>query len=122
MSEPALSGVLELFEFEPFLMLHETETLVFVNPEKLYGTVTTRRAIINNLIKQTTQTSNVEEINDSYNTSPKHRIERAFAEYGEAYHEKIHTPLVANAIGMPVLLDACSHFRWWINALLSKMD
>jgi len=98
-------------------MLHEAETLVFVDPEKLDGIATKRKAIIRNLVKQSQQIVNAEEINDNYNTSPKHRIEQLFSEYGEVYHEKNHTPQIANAIGMPALLSACSHFGSWINML-----
>ena len=117
LNEPKLSGVLDKFEFRPFLMLHETETFIFVAPEKLNGIATTRKAIIKDLENQACQVNNVEEINDSYNTSPKHRIERAFSYYDEVYYEKAHTPLVAKAIGMPVLIEACKHFGNWINML-----
>jgi len=117
LSEQKLSGVLDKFEFRPFLMLHETETLIFVDPGKLDGIVTTRKAIIKDLVKQACLFSNVEEINDNYYTSPKHRIEIVFSDHNEVYHEKTHTPLVAKAIGMPVLIDACKHFGDWINML-----
>lgn len=117
LSEPELSNILDFFEFEPFLMLHETETLVYVNLEKLNGIATTRKAIISELINQSLQVKNVEEINDNYHTSPSNRIERAFTNHGEVYHKSIHTPQVANAIGMPILVDACKHFNNWINAL-----
>jgi hypothetical protein len=65
LEEPELIAVQNKFVFEPFLMLHETETFVFVNPEKLYGIATTRKAIIKELVDHARH-STYSEINSTF--------------------------------------------------------
>lgn len=97
--------------FRPYLMLHEFEALLFVQPSVIPGALGRDPADVS--FKNIGQFNSPEEINEGQDTHPAARITQVLPEYRKA----LHGPLIAERIGLPNLRARCPHFAAWLNYL-----
>ena len=98
--------------FVPYIQLHEFETLVLADPEKLDWEYLEHDIPIANL-KALTENKNPELINDSKESAPSKRILHQIPEY-----DKVTAGVaVVKRIGLENLRSRCRHFNEWINRL-----
>lgn len=103
----------EKVRFCPFLMLHEFETFLFVDPA-----ITARRLGNQNQAAELTKIvlqhdGHPEEIDSLFTTSPSRRIESIFPGYAKIGMGSI----ITSEIGLASLGTACPHFGNWVAAL-----
>ncbi len=109
--EAAISQDINNSNFIPYVQLHEFETLLMVEPDRLLSMYPEAHLGINNL-KRDIQGINPEEINEQPSTSPSKRIIRYLPNYSS---QKAQVgPLVAADIGLQSLREKCLHFNEWI--------
>lgn len=98
--------------FRPFIMLHEFEALVFVNPTEVCRAFHRFGALAEvEGIRRAFPTP--EDINDNPVTAPSKRLERLFLEYQKPFHG----PLVTKRVGLAALRAECPHFNEWVTWL-----
>ncbi|WP_026711628.1 DUF4276 family protein [Flavobacterium filum] len=100
--------------FIPYVQLHEFESLILVDPDKLLLMYPQYENAISKL-KDEILNKNPEEINESYLTAPSKRIIKYLPIY-EGQKAQVG-PLVAEEIGITELRNKCSHFNEWITVL-----
>lgn len=103
--------------FIPYIQLHEFETLILSDPEKLKDEYLDNQEEIQNLIElvQQKKYSNPELINDGRETAPSKRILKEIPEYNKA-SAGVAT---VSVIGMQTLRKKCRHFNEWVSRLES---
>ncbi len=112
--EDAIALDIDHPNFIPYVQLHEFETLLLVDPNRLIIMYPDEQTGINKL-KRTIGNSNPEEINESLQNSPSKRIIRYLPNYK---NQKAQVgPLVAEDIGLTNLRNKCPHFNEWITKL-----
>jgi len=97
--------------FIPYVQLHEFETFILVDPDRLLGMYPDGRSGIKKLKAEIANT-NPEEINGSPQTAPSKRIIKYLPDY-EGQKAQVG-PLVAEDIGLTKLRSQCPHFDEWI--------
>lgn len=98
--------------FIPYLVVHEFETLLFVDPEKFsYWVDDQAQVAALTAIKHAR--SAPEQINDSPHTAPSKRIAALIPQY----EKTLHGPLIAADIGLDPMRYACPHFNGWLQRL-----
>ncbi|MCX7014796.1 MAG: DUF4276 family protein, partial [Candidatus Sumerlaeota bacterium] len=103
--------------FIPYLQLHEFETLLLSDPEKIRMAFPDRRAAVRRIADMTRGFSSPEEINDRPETAPSKRIAREIPEYLDAKGSA--GPLIARHIGLQTMRTRCPHFDRWLSRLES---
>ena len=98
--------------FLPFLVLHEFEALVLVEPEKL-GMVLPQYKDKVQVLKKDIASLPPEEINEGSNTHPAARIRRYFP----GYQKRLHGPRLVRDIGLSRIRKRCPHFDEWLGQL-----
>jgi len=114
--EVAIALDINQLKFIPYVQLHEFESLLLADPDKLItmypeaqqGIIELKRAIGN---------TSPEEINESPHTAPSKRIIQ-YLPYYEGQKAQVG-PLVAGDIGLTLLRSKCPHFNEWITKLES---
>lgn len=109
--ELALKTAVNHRRFDPYLMLHEFETLVFVNPQLAAPHLPPE--VISSLQTIRAQFVSPEDINETRTGAPSKRILATFPQYEKARHG----PLVVKSIGLASLRKACPHFDGWVARL-----
>ena len=100
--------------FIPYVQLHEFESLLLVDPNKLIVMYPDKQNGIDRL-KREINGLNPEEINESQHTAPSKRIIKHLPDYE---NQKAQVgPLVAGDIGLSKLRSKCPHFNDWITKL-----
>ena len=113
--ENAIKEVIPENRFLPYIQLHEFEGLLFSSDAgfKSLGSVPER-----NMVElQIAIASNPEMINDGPTTAPSKRLERLVP----GYKKRLHGPLIAVEVGIPIMLDRCDRFKNWIQALAQRV-
>jgi len=110
--EEALKNDVGHPRFLPFLVLHEFEALVLVEPEKL-GTVLPQYRDRVPLLEDKIGSLPPEEINEGSETHPAARILRYFP----GYQKRLHGPRVVQDIGLDRIRRKCPHFNEWLGQL-----
>lgn len=100
--------------FIPYVQLHEFETLLLVDLDRLKVMYPDRKTYIDRLKKEIGNT-NVELINDSSQTAPSKRIISAVPDH-EGQKSTVG-PIVVEDIGIHLLKEKCKHFNEWITRL-----
>jgi len=110
--ERALAEDINDTRFVPYIQLHEFESLILADPQKLDWEYMEHDEPIKNLAHMV-GTHNPELINDGSNTAPSKRILREIPEY-----DKVGAGvLVTEKIGIETLRLRCPHFGQWLTAL-----
>lgn len=98
--------------FVPNLLVHEYEALLFVGPEK-FGEWTDDPGVVSRLSAAARAHATPEDINDNPLTAPSKRILATMP----GYQKPFHGPLIACAIGLDAMRQACPHFHAWLQKL-----
>ena len=112
--EAAISANINHNRFIPYVQLHEFETFLMVDPDRLLELFVDRRTGINKL-KGEIEGNQPELINDSPRTAPSKRIIKFIPEYKGL--KSSAGPLIAEDIGLTRLREACPHFNEWVTKL-----
>lgn len=99
--------------FIPFIMLHEFETILFCDPEKLKYSFPNQKSKIQKIVNISGQFDSPELINNSRETAPSKRILQIFDDYDKV----LHGCTTALEIGMDTIRNQCSHFNDWLSRL-----
>lgn len=97
----------------PYVQQYEFEALIFAAPEVsvdwLAGTVQELTEMQNAVQKAGTP----EQVNDSFETSPSHRLKKLFPRYDK----KLHGPEIIEMAGLEVIRNKCLRFDAWVSTL-----
>jgi hypothetical protein len=115
--ETRLAEDIELANFIPNLMVHEFEALLFVEPRKFAEWTDGYKTVIA-LGDQAQKYPTPEDINDSPESAPSKRIQKAMPSYQKTFHG----PLIACEIGLDAMRKACPHFNEWLVKLESLIS
>jgi hypothetical protein len=99
----------------PFFTLHEFETLLYCDLEKIQSRIIGSEKAIAQLQKEIAHFSGPEDINDGETTAPSKRLIAYVPRY-ENLKVKVGAP-AAGAIGLEVLREKCLHFGRWLGRL-----
>jgi hypothetical protein len=101
--------------FVPYIQLHEFETLILADPQKLDWEYIEHAAGIKHLTEMAAGFDSPEMINDGDDTAPSKRIIKEIPEYDGM---KISAgPIVTQKIGLATLRAKCQHFCEWLLTL-----
>ncbi len=109
--EQQLGAAITCRNFIPNLTLHEFEALLLTNVDAFAEWTDADEAL--EPLRKVRATTAPEDINNNYLTAPSKRILSAMPEY----QKTLHGPLIASAIGLEVIRDACPHFNAWLKKL-----
>jgi len=112
--EMAIANDINHARFIPYIQLHEFESLILADPDRLITMYPDSEVAINRLKKEIANLR-PEEINDSPNTAPSKRIITHLPDY-EGQKSQVG-PLVVEDIGLVTLRKHCPHFNEWISKL-----
>ncbi len=101
-------------KFIPYVQLHEFETFILADPNRLIVMYPDGHRGIKGL-KADIGDSSPEEVNETFETAPSKRIIKFFPAY-EAEKSQVG-PMVAEDIGMAKLRAKCPHFDEWLTKL-----
>ncbi len=105
--------------FIPHIQPHEYEALLFCQPsvfEELFCEQEHQDTEL--LVRTINEYKNPELINNSFETSPSHRLERIF----RGYDKILHGILIAEAIGIETMRKTALSFDNWLNQIEEKLD
>jgi len=114
--ESAIAKDINHTHFIPYVQLHEFESFLMVEPDRLITMFPDKQSAINKL-KDNIKGLDPEEINESSENAPSKRIIRHIQDY-KAQKAQVG-PLVAQDIGLSKLRNSCPHFNNWITKLES---
>ena len=100
--------------FQPYLMTHEFEALLFSKPDEISSALNSPGSQ-QRLEEVRASFSTPEEINDSPITAPSKRIVSILP----GYRKVLHGTMVARRIGLPLIREECTHFSDWLDWLES---
>ena len=101
--------------FIPYIQLHEFETLVLTEPEKIASQFPEAGKAIKNLSAEVSKFDNIELIDDGNTTAPSKRIIAHIPEYEG--RKRTVGPLIVRVIGLDRIRGKCSHFNQWLTRL-----
>lgn len=113
-------------KFIPYFQLHEFESLLFSDIDKIIlgdsSWNNNDKKLLDVLDKLKDKmneefSNNPECINNSLQTSPSHRLKVIFI--SPKYKKVLHGNKIAKEIGMVQILNSCRHFKDWCNKLCS---
>ena len=106
--------------FIPYIQLHEYETLLFSDPEKMESVLRLDYPNLKNgcFQKILEDVNNPEEINDGSDTAPSKRI----AAHCPGYNKIIDGINIIDKIGLPKIRKECPHFDSWLTKLEGLKD
>lgn len=113
--EEAFAADIADSRFIPYIQLHEFESLLFVEPEKLELEYIGEEKKIKQLRAVADEFVNPELIDQGEQTSPSKRIIRVFKDYEN--NKPAIGSMVAHEIGVEAIRAACSHFNDWLTKL-----
>jgi len=108
----ACANVAGKARFASHLSVYEFEAFLFVDP-KVTATSLGRSDQEHKVQTVASAFASPEDINDSYQTCPSHRIEDMFAGYDKVFYG----PLIAERVGLDRLRGSCPHFGAWVTML-----
>jgi hypothetical protein len=103
----------------PYVQMHEFEGLLFSDVEQFqYVLDGWDYQVRRTLAGIRAQFPTPEDINNNPETAPSKRIVAAFS--GGAYSKTEHGPVIAEAIGLPVIRSQCPQFDAWMNLISAE--
>ena len=112
--EKAFAADIDDPRFVPYIQLHEFESLILADAQKLGTEYLEHNAPVQALMEMVEREGgNPELIDDGPDTAPSKRILAKIPEY-----DKVNSgPVIAALIGIPVLRRECRHFNEWLTKL-----
>lgn len=114
--EDAIRQKINYTNFIPYVQLHEFETFILVEPDKLLVAYPQCERDIAKLKKDIVNLT-PELVNNSPSGAPSKRIIKYISEYED--QKALIGPLVAAEIGLEKLRSVCSHFNEWVSKIES---
>jgi hypothetical protein len=105
--------------FIPYIQKHEMETLLFANPEE--GFDLESEAIKNDVLEVCKVFSNIEDINNSYETAPSKRLEKIYTDNNSRYQKGADAVDIAELTGIEIMLAKSPRFKNWIENLIETV-
>ena len=102
----------DIRRFQPLVMMHEFEALLFSDPSQFAVSVG-RPNLAAKLIEIRNAFVTPEDINDSVETAPSKRIQGLFPEY----EKPLYGVIAALEIGLEAMRRECQHFNSWLSQL-----
>lgn len=105
--------------FTPYIQPHEFESLLFSDINEIVKADpdwNKKATLISSLSAIINQCPNPEEINNSYNTSPSHRLAQILNL--PKYRKVLHGTAIAKNIGIENIRQKCRHFDEWCSSPL----
>jgi len=100
----------------PYVQMHEFEGLLFSDVEQFQFVLDGWDTGVSNTLKDIrSQFSTPEDINKGRETAPSKRILKAFP--AGSYSKTEHGPVIAEAIGIPLIRKQCPQFNDWLTML-----
>jgi len=115
--ESAIAGDIDRTNFVAHVMLHEFETLMFVNPQRVadhFG----QPALADILTADVAEAGEPEFVDDGPTTAPSVRLSRHIT----GYLKSTDGPVIAAEIGLEALRARCPHFDTWLTNVESYLD
>lgn len=104
-------------QFIPHIQLHEFETLLFCDPQRLGKHYPELIKEVGELVAIANAAITPEHINDGDATAPSKRLESKLPGYAKS--KALVGPQAAADIGLQTILGKCPHFKAWIERLES---
>jgi hypothetical protein len=97
----------------PYIQSYEFEALLFGVPQQAIAFMGGSAAQLAEMQLAVRQAGSPERVNDSFETSPSHRMKRYFA----GYDKKLHGPEIVALAGLASIRKECSRFDAWVTKL-----
>ncbi len=110
--ENAFKNDINNSRFLPFIMLHEFESLLLADPEKIVQEGHLRGFVARRFFKDIGNRP-PEEVNDGPNSHPSALIKKYFPEF----QKTVHGLRILSKIGLDTVRKRCPHFNGWIERL-----
>lgn len=117
--EKAFAADINHYRFIPYIELHEFETLVLCNLEKVIEEypLAKKQIVALDASWRKEFSDNAELVNTSFETAPSKRIIKALGDL-YSYNKPKMAALTTNHIGIDALRGLCKHFDQWIDTIL----
>jgi hypothetical protein len=115
--EVMIAAAINDHRFIPYIQLHEFEALLFSSVkgfQELYGENEQIMMAVSRIISQF---PNPEDINDGEATAPSKRLKSIVTDYDKI----VHGNLMAEAIGLPIILEKCPRFKNWLEKITETL-
>ena len=97
----------------PYVQSYEFEALLFGVPQQAVDLMGGSAAQLAEMQLAVRQAGSPERVNDSFETSPSHRMKRYFA----GYDKKLHGPEIVALAGLASIRKECPRFDAWVMKL-----
>lgn len=108
-----LVGVEQRRRLTPYIQKYEFEALLFAVPEQTVEWLQGSAAQLADMQDAVSGCGSPEEVNDSVETSPSHRLKKLFS----GYDKKLHGPEIIELAGLAAIRRACPRFDAWVSRL-----
>lgn len=103
--------------FIPYIQLHEFEALLFSSPTGFQLLYNGDERIMSDVYQILDYYTNPEDINDGVQTSPSKRLLNIITDYDKI----VHSNLMAEEIGLRVIMNKCPRFKRWLEKLIYNL-
>ncbi len=97
----------------PYVQRYEFEALLFAVPQQAVAWLQGSAAQLEEMQQAVRRSGSPELVNDSYETSPSHRMQKLFA----GYDKKLHGPEIVELAGLAAIRKTCPRFDAWVSRL-----
>ena len=97
----------------PYVQRYEFEALLFAVPQHAVGWLQGSAVQLAAMQDAVRRSGSPELVNDSYETSPSHRMQKLFA----GYDKKLHGPEIVKLAGLAAIRLECPRFNEWVTRL-----
>lgn len=97
----------------PYVQRYEFEALLFAVPQHAVDWLQGSAAQLAQMQDAVKRSGSPELVNDSYETSPSHRMQKLFA----GYDKKLHGPEIVELAGLASIRKECRRFDAWVTQL-----
>ena len=108
-----LVAVEQRMRFIPYVQRYEFEALLFAVPQQTVAWLQGSAAQLEEMQLAVKRSGSPELVNDSFETSPSHRMEKLFA----GYDKKLHGPEIVEVAGLAAIRKECLRFDVWVAKL-----
>ncbi|MDP3653586.1 MAG: DUF4276 family protein [Rhodoferax sp.] len=97
----------------PYVQRYEFEALLFGAPQQAVDLMGGSAAQLEAMQQAVRQAGSPELVNDSFETSPSHRMKKHFS----GYDKKLHGPEIVALAGLATIRQECPRFDAWVSKL-----
>lgn len=115
--EKAISERIDNRRFIPYIQLHEFEGLLFSDKVGIEYIPNIPERNLTELNETIESHPNPELLNDGAETAPSKRLTRLIP----GYKKTLHSPLIADEIGVPRILAKCPRFNAWVQKVVDAV-